>query len=39
MSVLWPFYEVFAALLRLAGCRVFEDLSAICDWGSLGVPW
>jgi hypothetical protein len=32
-------YQHLAWLLELHGCRVFEDLSAICVWGTVGVPW
>ncbi len=32
-------YAWLALLLRLHGCRVFEDLSALCGAIVHGVPW
>jgi hypothetical protein len=39
VAMLRLLFEFRALVLELAGCRVFEDLSAICPWGSYGVPW
>lgn len=33
---LWEFHAI---LWRLLGCRVFEDLSAICGGIAWQVPW
>lgn len=32
-------YDHIAILYHLHGCRVFEDLSAICGLFKWGVPW
>lgn len=32
-------YVLRGYLLHAVGCRVFEDLSAICSWGVFHVPW
>jgi hypothetical protein len=37
--MLWLIFELRALVLTLAGCDVYEDLSAICSWGSYSVPW
>jgi hypothetical protein len=33
------FYIIRAFFLDLQGCEVFEDLSALCWWGVVNVPW
>lgn len=33
------FYVLRALILHTLNCRVFEDLSAVCQFGSFGVPW
>lgn len=32
-------YQLLAWYLKLMGCEVFEDLSALCFWGVVHVPW
>lgn len=32
-------YWMRGLLLEQIGCKVFEDLSAICEWGTYSVPW
>lgn len=35
-----PFiYFLRALLFDLLGCEVFEDLSAVCSFGTFNVPW
>lgn len=31
--------DMFTLLWRILGCRIFEDLSAICANIGWGVPW
>lgn len=33
------FYIIRAFILDSLGCRVFEDLSALCSFGTFNVPW
>jgi hypothetical protein len=39
MAMLRFIYELRALFLDFFGCEVFEDLSAICSWGTYSVPW
>lgn len=32
-------FQLRALILQVLGCDVYEDLSAVCSWGSYGVPW
>jgi len=32
-------YFMRGLILEIAGCTVYEDLSATCEWGSFDVPW
>lgn len=32
-------YVLRAIFLELMGCDVFEDLSAVCWFGTFDVPW
>ena len=38
-DLIFLLYWLRGLLLEQYGCRVFEDLSAICDWATYSVPW
>ena len=37
-GILFGLYHLRAVLLEGIGCEVWEDLSALCEWGTYNVP-